>query len=148
VEKRAKEEAMRLRRKLVLGMTALLAAVPLTVVPSASADVSVQSCRENIDVTNPTGGARVIADLCWDSTGDGWYWMRWTGTVQDKALDDSGAVAQVKFTIPRGVASIAYRADGSGATASINDGDYLGKGLYIRACLINGDSVHACSAWK
>ena len=101
---------MKLRRKMVLGLTSLLAVVPLAVVPSASADVAAQSCRD-VDVANPTGGADILGRLCWTARGDGWY-------------------------------------DGDGARGWFASSYGNGKGLYMRACLINGDSVHDCGAWQ
>jgi hypothetical protein len=138
---------MRLRRKLVLGMTALLAAVPLAVVPSASAEVAAESCRP-VDVTNPTGGAYISGQLCWTARGDGWYDMDWDVDVWDIDGDSAGAAAQIKYTTRFGVDSRAYRVDGEGAGARFLSSYSNGKGLYMRACLINGDSVHDCSDWK
>lgn len=138
---------MRLRRKLVLGLTGLLAAVPLAVVPSASADVAAESCRP-VDVTDLTGGAYISGQLCWTAIGGGWYDMDWDVDVYDRAVDDAGAAAQVRYATDYGFVSRAYRVDGAGQALRFIHGDSPGKNLYMRACLINGESVRQCSDWK
>lgn len=137
---------MKLRRKLVLGLTTLLAAVPLAVVPSASADVAAQSCR-SVATYDLTGGAYISGQLCWTAIGGGWYDMTWDVSVYDDAVDESGAAAQVRYATDYGFASRAYRVDGAGQATRFVHGDSPGKNLYMRACLINGESVRQCSDW-
>jgi hypothetical protein len=126
-------------------VTALLVASPLGL-PHAAASASM-SCR-NVSVSNSTGGAYVDAQLCCTPVGGGYFDMNWSGTVYDNASDGSGAAAQVKYNYVTSLQSAAYRTDGAGSHRPFFGGARPGKLLYMRACLINGSSVHHCSEWK
>jgi hypothetical protein len=106
----------------------------------------------HVDTDNAAngGGSRVIADVCWNSRGNGYYnvYVRWS--VGDIEADGAGATIRMEYTDLNGVTryfvpASADRAWTNGSTAHGSWRLNNVKNLYVRACLTNTDSpAHHC----